>query len=73
MPQNTGAMPSVAPSAPNTSGSAVLLVLSTIAQRWRLRVVPEHPVVPQPVITLRTKHGIKMTPVQRPERAISRG
>jgi cytochrome P450 len=43
----------------------LVLVLSTIAQRWRLRVVPEHPVVPQPVITLRTKHGIKMTAVAR--------
>jgi cytochrome P450 len=43
----------------------LVLVLCTIAQRWRLRVVPEHPVVPQPVITLRTKHGIKMTVVAR--------
>jgi cytochrome P450 len=39
----------------------LVLVLCTIAQRWRLRVVPDHPVVPQPVITLRTKHGIKVT------------
>jgi cytochrome P450 len=39
----------------------LVLLLSTIAQRWRLRLVPGHPVVPQPVITLRTKYGIKMT------------
>jgi len=43
----------------------LVLVLSTIAQRWRLRVVPEHPVITQPVITLRTKHGIKMTVTAR--------
>lgn len=36
------------------------LVLATIARRWRLRLVPGHPVVPQPVITLRAKHGIRM-------------
>jgi cytochrome P450 len=39
----------------------LVLVASTIAQTWRLRVVPGHPVVPQPVITLRLKHGLKMT------------
>ena len=35
--------------------------LPTIAQRWRLRLVPGHPVVPQPLVTLRTKHGMRMT------------
>jgi cytochrome P450 len=39
----------------------MVLVLSTIAQRWRLRLVPGHPVVPQPVVTLRLRHGLKMT------------
>jgi len=39
----------------------LLLVLASAAQRWRLRLVPNHPVVPQPLITLRAKHGIKMT------------
>jgi cytochrome P450 len=39
----------------------LVLVASTIAQRWRLRLVPGHPVVPQPVVTLRLKHGLKMT------------
>jgi cytochrome P450 len=39
----------------------LVLVASTIAQRWRLRLVPDHPVVPQPVVTLRLKHGLKMT------------
>jgi cytochrome P450 len=36
------------------------LVLATIARRWALRLVDGHPVVPQPVITLRAKHGIRM-------------
>lgn len=39
----------------------LILVVSTIAQRWRLRLVPGRPVVPQPVVTLRVKGGLKMT------------
>lgn len=39
----------------------LILVASTIAQRWRLRLVPGHHVTPQPVVTLRMKHGLKMT------------
>jgi cytochrome P450 len=41
------------------------LVLATIARRWRLRLVPGHPVVPQPVITLRAKYGVKMVVEER--------
>jgi cytochrome P450 len=37
------------------------LVLATIAQKWKLRVVPGHPVTPQPLITLRPRYGMKMT------------
>jgi len=37
------------------------LLLATIAQKWRLRLVPGHPVEPKPVITLRPKYGIKMS------------
>jgi len=37
------------------------LALATFAQRWRLRLVPDHPVVPQAIITLRQRHGVKMT------------
>jgi cytochrome P450 len=37
-----------------------ILLLATIAQRWRLRLVPGHPVALQPIITLRPKHGIRM-------------
>jgi cytochrome P450 len=39
----------------------LVLVMSTLAQRWRMRLVPGHPVVPQPVVTLRIKNGLKMT------------
>jgi cytochrome P450 len=38
----------------------LVLVLSTIAQRWRLRLAPDQKVVPQPVVTLRVKNGLKM-------------
>jgi len=43
----------------------LVLVASTIAQRWRLRLVPGHPVVPHPVVTLRMKHGLRMTAHRR--------
>jgi cytochrome P450 len=43
----------------------LILVLSTIAQKWRLRVVPDHPVVPQPVVTLRMKHGLRVLATRR--------
>ena len=39
----------------------LILLVATIAQQWRLRLVPGHPVVPQPLITLRAKHGMRMT------------
>src|SRR6185312_3841833 len=37
-----------------------ILILATLAQRWRLRLVPGHPVVPEPLITLRPKYGMRM-------------
>jgi cytochrome P450 len=43
----------------------LVLVTATIAQRWKLRLVPGHPVVPQPLVTLRTKHGMRMTVAAR--------
>jgi len=39
----------------------LILVVATLAQHWQLHLVPGHPVVPQPVVTLRTKHGLRMT------------
>jgi cytochrome P450 len=35
------------------------LLLATIAQRFRIRLVPGHPVVPMPSITLRPRYGIR--------------
>jgi len=40
------------------------LVLATIAQRYQLRLVPDHPVEPQMLVTLRPKYGLRMT-IQR--------
>jgi cytochrome P450 len=43
------------------------LLLAMIAQRNSLRLVPGHPVVPTPTITLRPKFGMKMTLRERPK------
>ncbi len=37
------------------------LVVGTIAQQWKLDLVPGHPVAAAPLVTLRTKHGMRMT------------
>lgn len=36
------------------------LVIATLAQRWRMRLVPGHRVVLRPLINLRPKYGIRM-------------
>jgi hypothetical protein len=36
------------------------LILASIAQKYRLRMVPGHPVEPQPLVTLRPRYGLKM-------------
>jgi cytochrome P450 len=41
------------------------LVLATITQRFYLRTEPGHRVVPDPAITLRLKHGLRMTATKR--------
>jgi cytochrome P450 len=46
----------------------LVLLVATIAQRWRFDLVPGHPVVPQAAVTLRPKHGMKMTAIARPRR-----
>ena len=38
-----------------------ILVIATLAQSWRMRLVPGHPVELRPVVTLRPKHGMRMT------------
>lgn len=42
-----------------------ILLLATLAQHWRMRLVANHPVALKPVITLRPKHGIQMTVIRR--------
>ncbi len=37
------------------------LILATVAQRYRLRLVPGHPVEPQALVTLRPRYGLAMT------------
>ncbi len=37
-----------------------LLIAATIAQKWRLRLVQNHPVEIEPLITLRPKYGMMM-------------
>ena len=44
-----------------------VLLLATIAQRWRFRLVPGHPVEPQALITLRPRHGIRVVATRRPD------
>jgi cytochrome P450 len=38
-----------------------MLVLSTLAQQWRMQMVPGHPVGVKPLVTLRPKAGMHMT------------
>ncbi|MES1025247.1 cytochrome P450 [Gloeocapsa sp. BRSZ] len=42
-----------------------ILLLATIAQKFRLNLVPEFPIVPQPSITLRPEYGIKVVVERR--------
>ena len=37
------------------------IIMTALAQKWKLRLVPDHRVEPLPLITLRTKYGMKMT------------
>jgi cytochrome P450 len=43
----------------------LMLMVATLAQRWRFELVPGHPVVTQPLVTLRAKHGMKMVAHRR--------
>ena len=48
-----------------------ILLLATLAQKWKLRLVPHHPVAMKPVVTLRPKHGMKMTITRRQGNEVS--
>jgi cytochrome P450 len=37
-----------------------VLLLATLAQKWKLRLVPGHRVEPEPLITLRPRYGMRM-------------
>jgi cytochrome P450 len=37
------------------------LIIAQVAQRYRLHLVAGHPVEPEPMVTLRPRHGLKMT------------
>ncbi|MEA2174415.1 MAG: hypothetical protein QOD00_2007 [Blastocatellia bacterium] len=37
-----------------------ILLIATLAQKWRMRLVPDQRVEVRPVITLRPKHGVRM-------------
>jgi cytochrome P450 len=45
-----------------------VLLLATLAQRWKLRLIPGHRVEPEPLITLRPKYGMKMMVERRTPR-----
>jgi cytochrome P450 len=42
-----------------------VLILATVAQKWKLRLAPGHAIEPQPLITLRPKYGMLMEIVPR--------
>jgi cytochrome P450 len=42
-----------------------ILILATLAQKWKLRLDPRQRVAPLPLITLRTKHGMRMAITSR--------
>jgi cytochrome P450 len=42
-----------------------ILVIATLAQRWQMRLEPGHPIELLPLITLRSKHGMRMTLLRR--------
>jgi cytochrome P450 len=48
-----------------------ILVLATVAQRFKLRLVEGQEITPWPVFTLRPKHGIRMTMEKREARSAS--
>jgi cytochrome P450 len=37
-----------------------VLLLATLGQKWKLKLVSDHPVEPEPLITLRPKYGMRM-------------
>ena len=46
------------------------LLLATLSQRWKLRLLPGHRVEPEPLITLRPKYGMRMQVESREPRSV---
>jgi len=42
-----------------------VLVVATIARKWKLTLATGHAVVPAPLFTLRPKYGLRMTATRR--------
>jgi cytochrome P450 len=42
-----------------------ILIIATIARRWKMRIMPGHPIVLQPLVTLRPKYGMQMRLIDR--------
>ena len=38
-----------------------VLLLATLGQKWKMKLVSDHPVEPEPLITLRPKYGMRMS------------
>jgi len=37
-----------------------VLLIATLGQKWKLRLLPAHPIALKPVITLRPRYGMRM-------------
>ncbi len=48
------------------------LIVAMVTQRYALELVPGHPVDPEPLVTLRPRHGMRMTLSPAPPRAAPR-
>jgi cytochrome P450 len=48
-----------------------VLLLATLAQKWKLKLIPGHRVEPEPLITLRPKYGMRMLVEARDEISIA--
>jgi cytochrome P450 len=42
-----------------------ILLVAAIARKWRLELDPDHPIATQPLMSLRSRHGVRATPVAR--------
>ncbi len=48
-----------------------LLIITMVVQHYRMRLVPDHPVVADPLLTLRFRHGLPMTAELRRARGVA--